>query len=196
VAYFERLWMGLPDAAPEHFELRREFMLGALEPGSKVIDVGAGAGWFAGALAGAGFSVVGVEVAHEPVRRARERFPGLEFLVVGEGTLPFPAATFDGAWLGEVLEHVADTIGLLDEVARVLAPGGRLVASTPDHGWRLRLALGLSRRAFERHFEPRADHLRFFTDATLKGLLEACGFEQIAIRRHSGVLLATARAPR
>jgi len=196
VTYFERLWMGLPDAVPERFELRRDFMLGALEAASKVIDVGAGAGWFAAALAGAGHSVVGVEVAHEPVRRARERFPGLEFLLVSEGSLPFAAATFDGAWLGEVLEHVADVVGLLDEVARVLAPGGRLALSTPAHGWRLRLALGVSRRAFERHFEPRADHLRFFTDATLERLLAACGFEQIAIRARSGVLLATARAPR
>jgi SAM-dependent methyltransferase len=196
VTYFERLWSELPDAAPEHFELRREFMLEALAPGSKVIDVGAGAGWFAAALAGAGCSVVGVEVAQEPVRRARERFPALEFVVVPEGRLPFAAAAFDGAWLGEVLEHVADVVGLLDEVARVLAPGGRLALSTPAHGWRLRLALGVSRRAFERHFEPRADHLRFFTDATLERLLAACGFEQIAIRARSGVLLATARAPR
>jgi SAM-dependent methyltransferase len=196
VTYFERLWSELPDAAPEHFELRRDFMLEALAPGSKVIDVGAGAGWFAAALAGAGCSVIGVEVAQEPVRRARERFPELEFVVVGEGRLPFAAAAFDGAWLGEVLEHVTDVVGLLDEVARVLAPGGRLALSTPAHGWRLRLALGLSRRAFERHFEPRADHLRFFTDATLEGLLAACGFEQIAIRARSGVLLATARAPR
>ncbi|MGA2758649.1 MAG: methyltransferase domain-containing protein [Solirubrobacteraceae bacterium] len=196
MTYFERLWSELPDAAPEHFELRREFMLEALAPGSKVIDVGAGAGWFAAALAGAGCSVVGVEVAQEPVRRARERFPALEFVVVPEGRLPFAAAAFDGAWLGEVLEHVADVVGLLDEVARVLAPGGRLALSTPAHGWRLRLALGVSRRAFERHFEPRADHLRFFTDATLERLLAACGFEQIAIRARSGVLLATARAPR
>ena len=196
MTYFERLWSELPDAAPEHFELRREFMLEALAPGSKVIDVGAGAGWFAAALAGAGCSVVGVEVAQEPVRRARERFPALEFVVVPEGRLPFAAAAFAGAWLGEVLEHVADVVGLLDEVARVLAPGGRLALSTPAHGWRLRLALGVSRRAFERHFEPRADHLRFFTDATLERLLAACGFEQIAIRARSGVLLATARAPR
>jgi SAM-dependent methyltransferase len=195
VTYFERLWSELPDAVPEHFEMRREFMLGALEGCSMVIDVGAGTGRFTAALAGAGVAAIGVEVAHEPVRRARERFPALEFLVVDEGTLPFAPGAFDGAWLGEVLEHVADTVGLLDQVSKVLAPGGLLAASTPDHGWRLRLTLGLSRRAFERHFEPRADHLRFFTARTMAALLGACGFEQIEIRRRSGVLLATARVP-
>jgi SAM-dependent methyltransferase len=195
VAYFERLWSELPDAPPEHFARRRDFVLGALEPGTAVIDVGCGAGWFAAALAQAGFAVVGVEVAQEPVRRARARFPALEFRVVAESELPFDAGAFAGAWIGEVLEHVQDGLGLLSEVARVLAPGGRLALSTPDHGWGLRLRLGLSRRAFERHFEPRADHLRFFTARTLETLIDAAGYEQIRIRRERGVLLAAARTP-
>jgi SAM-dependent methyltransferase len=196
VSYFERLWKELPDAHPEHFEMRRDFLLATLDPGSRVIDVGCGAGWFAAELAHAGFAVVGVEVAAEPVRRARERFPQLDFRLAGERELPFDADAFDGAWLGEVLEHVADGIGLLEELVRVVAPGGLLVLSTPDHGWMLRLRLGVSRAAFERHFEPRADHLRFFTAGTLRSLLEAVGFEQIAIRRAGAVLLASARTPR
>lgn len=194
--YFERLWNQLPEVAPEHFALRRDFVVAALEPGSRVIDVGCGEGSFCGALAEAGFSVVGVEVAQEPVRRARARFADLEFLVVGQGELPFPQSSFDGAWMGEVLEHVQDGLGLLWEVARVIGPGGRLAVSTPDHGWRRRLLLGVSRRAFEAHFEPRSDHVRFFTRRSLAALLEAGGFEQIRIRAARGVLLASARAAR
>lgn len=196
MGYFERLWDGLPEVTPEHFALRRDFAIAALPPRSRVIDVGCGAGWFSGALAGAGFSVVGVEVAHEPVRRARARFAELEFLVVAEGELPFAADSFDGAWLGEVLEHVQDGLGLLWEVARVIGPGGRVAVSTPDHGWRRRLWLGLSRRAFEAHFEPRSDHVRFFTRRSLVALLEAGGFEEIRVRCARGVLLASARAAR
>jgi 2-polyprenyl-3-methyl-5-hydroxy-6-metoxy-1,4-benzoquinol methylase len=196
MGYFERLWNGLPEVTPEHFALRRDFAIAALQPRSRVIDVGCGAGWFSGALAGAGFSVVGVEVAQEPVRRARARFADLEFLVVAEGELPFAADSFDGAWLGEVLEHVQDGLGLLWEVARVIGPGGRVAVSTPDHGWRRRLWLGLSRRAFEAHFEPRSDHVRFFTRRSLVALLEAGGFEEIRVRRARGVLLASARAAR
>jgi ubiquinone/menaquinone biosynthesis C-methylase UbiE len=196
MGYFERLWRGLPDSAPEHFELRRAFLISALEPGSRVIDVGCGAGWFSGALAAAGFSVVGVEAAEEPVRRARARHGDLEFVVAGGEELPFPAGAFDAAWMGEVIEHVQDGLGLLAEVARVVGPGGRLVLSSPDHPWPRRLWLGVSRRAFEEHFEPRSDHVRFFTRRTLAGLLCAGGFEQIEIRRAQGVLLATARAAR
>ena len=59
MSYFERLWKELPDARPEHFEMRRDFLLATLVPGSRIIDVGCGGGWFAGELARAGFAVVG-----------------------------------------------------------------------------------------------------------------------------------------
>jgi 2-polyprenyl-3-methyl-5-hydroxy-6-metoxy-1,4-benzoquinol methylase len=196
MGYHERLWRELPDLPPEHFEIRLAFVIAALEPGSTVLDVGCGGGWFSAALAREGFSVAGFDVAEEPVRRARARCADLEFHVVRGAELPFGAGTFAAAWMGEVLEHVQDGLELLAEVARVLGPGGRLVLTTPDHGWARRLWLGVSRRAFEGHFEPRSDHLRFFTAHSLEGLLAAGGFEEIAIRRARGVLLATARAAR
>jgi len=197
VAYFERLWSELPDAVPEHFERRRDFLIATLEPGSRVLDVGCGAGWFCAALADAGFAVAGVDVASGAIARARARCPDVQFEVSGEGgELPFAPAAFDAAWLGEVLEHVQDGLGLLAAVARVLVPGGRLIASTPDHGRALRLWLGLSARAFERHFEPRSDHVRFFTSRTLGELLEAAGYEEPEIHARRGSLLASSRAAR
>jgi 2-polyprenyl-3-methyl-5-hydroxy-6-metoxy-1,4-benzoquinol methylase len=196
VAYFERLWSELPDAVPERFEQRREFLLAALGPGARVLDVGCGSGWFSEALSAAGFAAVGVDVAAEAIRRARARCPQLEFKIAGEGELPFSPGSFDAAWLGEVLEHVQDCVGVLAAVERVLAPGGQLIASTPDHGRMLRLALGLSTRAFERHFEPRSDHVRFFTRRTLRELLDAAGYREIEIHARRGSLYASSRAAR
>jgi 2-polyprenyl-3-methyl-5-hydroxy-6-metoxy-1,4-benzoquinol methylase len=197
VGYFERLWSELPDIMPEHFERRREFLLAALSPGARVLDVGCGSGWFCEALAGAGFQTVGVDVAGEAIRRARVRCPELEFQLVGEGAeLPFAPGSFDAAWLGEVLEHVQDGLGLLAGVERTLVGGGQLIASTPDHGRALRLALGLSKRAFERHFEPRSDHVRFFTRRTLGELLDAAGYREIQIHARRGSLYASSRAAR
>jgi SAM-dependent methyltransferase len=199
VGYFERLWNELPDAPPERFELRRAFLIESLRPGSRVLDVGCGAGWFCEALDGAGFAVVGVDVAGEAIRRARERCPGVEFALVAEQApheLPYTDDSFDAAWLGETLEHVQDVIALLEEIHRVLAPGGRLIVTTPDHGRLLRLRLALSTRAFERHFEPRSDHVRFFTRRTLATLLEACGYGDIDVRAQRGTLLARTAAAR
>jgi ubiquinone/menaquinone biosynthesis C-methylase UbiE len=194
VGYFERLWSELEDALPEHFERRREFLLSVLEPPASVLDVGCGSGWFAQALLAAGFEVTAVDVAAEAIRRARVRAPQARFALAGEGRLPFEDGSFGAAWLGEVIEHVQDGIGMLEETARVLAPGGRLVATTPDHPRLLRLRLGLSARSFERHFDPRSDHVRFFTARTLRYLLEVCGFVEVSVRARDGLLEASARA--
>lgn len=187
------MW-GAAGGEPEGFAPRLAFLEGHLPAGARVLDVGCGEGWFAGALAQRGFAVVGTDVSVVALGRARARHPDLEFVLGEETSLPFADASFSVAWLGEVLEHVRDGIGLLEEVARVLGPGGRLLGSTPDHPWWLRLVLGLDRRAFERHFEPRADHLRFFTRRTLAELLDAGGFEATAMRARRGALLVSARA--
>jgi len=134
--------------------------------------VGCGEGVFAGELAAAGADVVGIDVADEPLRRARLRHPELDLRVVdGEDAWALPDAAFDVVWAGEVIEHVADTARWLSEVRRVLRPHGTLLLTTPGHDRLGMLRLALSRRAFEEHFDPRGDHLRFYTRATLEGLL-------------------------
>ncbi len=130
---------------------------------------------------------MGIDVAEEPLRRAARRDPGLDLRVVSaDGPWPLANASFDVVWAGETIEHVADTAGWLSEVRRVLVPGGRLLLSTPDHG-RLRvLWLACSRRAFEAHFDPRADHLRYYTRASLTRLLDEQGFLDVAVRAAAG----------
>ena len=154
------------------------------------MDLGCGLGDFAGVLAETGREVVGCDVAEAALRLARSRHPGLEFVLSRGDELPFDDDVFDVVWMGEVLEHVQDGLGLLAEVQRVLPPGGRLLISTPDHGALRRLWLGLSRRAFERNFDPRSDHVRFFTSHSLRALLGAADFDVAQIASKDGVLLA------
>jgi 2-polyprenyl-3-methyl-5-hydroxy-6-metoxy-1,4-benzoquinol methylase len=204
-SYQEALWEAVPeDLEPVDFARRRDFLLGHVCAGERVLDVGCGEGRFAAALAGAGAEVVGLDVALEPLRRARERHPELVDLrqAPAAGAWPLEDASFDVVWAGEVIEHVADTAGWLSEVRRVLRSGGALVLSTPDHG-RLRMLLwAFGPRAFEAHFDPRADHLRFYTRRTLMELLEDFGFHDVDVRRAGGPpgarrqLLASARRSR
>jgi 2-polyprenyl-3-methyl-5-hydroxy-6-metoxy-1,4-benzoquinol methylase len=191
-AYHESLWEGVPAGLePPDFDLRRRFLLEHVVAGERVLDVGCGEGWFAVELARAGAAVVGIDVVEEPLRRARERGVGLcpELdlrLVDADGPWPVDDAGFDVVWAGETIEHVADTAGWLSQARRVLRPGGRLLLSTPAHG-RLRvLALALSRRAFEAHFDPRADHLRFYTRSGLTQLLSEFGFQEVSVRAAAG----------
>jgi ubiquinone/menaquinone biosynthesis C-methylase UbiE len=191
-AYHESLWEGVPAGLePSDFDLRRRFLLERVAAGERVLDVGCGEGWFAVELARAGARVMGIDVAEEPLRRARERGAGLRpeldlRLVDADGPWPLDDASVDAVWAGETIEHIADTGGWLSQARRVLRPGGRLLLSTPAHGRLTVLWLALSPRAFEAHFDPRADHLRFYTRSGLTRLLSEFGFQEVSVRAAAG----------
>jgi 2-polyprenyl-6-hydroxyphenyl methylase / 3-demethylubiquinone-9 3-methyltransferase len=194
--YHEELWRALPEGLePSDFLARRDFLLAHVSPGERVLDVGCGEGRFTKELVGAGAQAVGIDVAEEPLRRARARHPELELgLVAEDGPWELADASFDVVWAGEVIEHVADTAAWLSEVRRVLRSGGSLLVSTPDHDRLTLMRLALSRRAFAAHFDPRGDHLRFYNRETLTRLVTDFGFEQINVRR-SGRWTAGGRGP-
>ncbi len=105
--------------------------------GSRVLDIGTGNGTIAAELAtqvGATGRVVGVDV--EDVRVDRD---GYDFHVLDGARLPFANGSFDVVVSNHVVEHVGDGDAQqrhLDEVARVLAPGGVAYVAVP-HRWRL-----------------------------------------------------------
>ncbi|MGA8363159.1 MAG: methyltransferase domain-containing protein [Solirubrobacteraceae bacterium] len=187
-SYYEALWEDVPAGAqPPEFALRRRFLLERISAGEHVLDVGCGEGRFASELVRAGVHVVGIDVAETPLLRARERDPGLDLrLTDADGPWPIEDASFDAVWAGETIEHVADTASWMSEVRRVLRPGGRLLLSTPAHGRLRMLWLALSARAFETHFDPCADHLRFYTSAALTRLLGEFGFQEVSVRGAAG----------
>ncbi len=175
------------DAQPERLKLRRAFLLANVEHGAIVLDVGCGAGELSAALVQAGARPIAVDVAREALRRARERVPGLDARLWGPGTpLPVDDASVDAVWAGEVVEHVADVAPWLSELRRVLKPRGTLLLTTPHHGPGTLLRLALSRRAFAQHFEPRSDHVQYFSPRTLRVLLDDLGFDVAELRCAGG----------
>jgi ubiquinone/menaquinone biosynthesis C-methylase UbiE len=179
----DSIWERVPTAArPERFELRRRFLTARVEPGEVVLDLGCGAGEFAAALLQLGATPIGVDVSGEALRRASERVPDVDLRHWPAGELPVRDASIDVVWAGEVVEHVVDVAPWLSEVRRVLRPGGRLLLTTPHHGPARMLGLALSRRRFAAHFEPLADHVRFFSPQTLRALLDDFHFDVVELR--------------
>lgn len=210
-SYHDSVWEQVPEGLdPPDLELRLAFIRAHVAPVAaraerppRVLDVGCGEGRFAAELARVGMTVLGVDVAAEPLRRARERHPGVDLRIVpAEGPWPLADASFDVVWAGETIEHVADTAGWLSEVRRVLRSGGSLLLSTPAHGRLTMLGLAVSRKKLDAHFDPRGDHLRFYTARTLTRLLEEFGFEDVDVRAAGGLpgarrlLLGAARRAR
>jgi ubiquinone/menaquinone biosynthesis C-methylase UbiE len=182
----DAVWSAVPEGAePERFAARRAFLLAHVASGQRLLHLGCGPGTFPAPLLEAGCVVTMADVAGEALRRARARAPGTEAVQLVEGApLPFAEDAFDVVWAGEVLEHVADVVGLLAEARRVLRWGGTLLATTPWHG---RLVV-----ATDAHFDPRADHLRFFSARTLRAVLADTGFASTRVRRAGRGLHATA----
>lgn len=101
-----------------------------------VLDIGCGPGELSFLFAELGHRVTGLDI-NEPLveiarRRAGERGVGTEFHVGSADGLPFADGAFDVCLAPELLEHVPDWRACLDEMTRVLRPGGVLFLSTTN----------------------------------------------------------------
>jgi SAM-dependent methyltransferase len=96
-------------------------------PDAKLLDVGCGSAWLAGHFS----DYTGIDGSPEAVAAAAAKGRTIVHCDVNN-PLPFDDATFDGVVLKDLLEHVADPVAVVREARRVLKPGGRVFASSPD----------------------------------------------------------------
>ncbi len=103
-------------------------------PGERIVDLGCAAGALTHFFASSGATVVGVDSEPRAIAKARSLFPELEFLEADVTNLPFADGSFDKAVAGDLVEHLDDATlrAMLDEVRRVLVPGGSLAIYTPN----------------------------------------------------------------
>ncbi|MFJ8663658.1 class I SAM-dependent methyltransferase [Streptomyces sp. NPDC093795] len=191
----------VPVASGEARTLRQARMLadalgpvGPGRPAATVLDVGCGDG-SAGAIAARvldGHRIVGIDWSQDALRRAA---PRLSQVVRGELTgsgLPFASGSADAVLFSEVVEHLVDPDSALDELRRVLRPGGHLMLSTPNlAAWYNRaLLLAGVQPVFSEvslrgiHGRPGSEvvgHLRLYTARALREFVAASGFEVVKV---------------
>ncbi|MGD3106346.1 class I SAM-dependent methyltransferase [Streptomyces sp. YGL11-2] len=163
-------------------------------PPATVLDIGCGDGTAAATAATplAGHRIIGVDWSQDALRRAATRIPTVVRGELTDGGLPFATGSADAVLFSEVIEHLVDPDAALDELRRVLRPGGHLMLSTPNlAAWYNRglLLAGIqpvfsevSLRAI--HGRPGTQvvgHLRLYTARALRGFLTASGFDVIQI---------------
>jgi SAM-dependent methyltransferase len=181
-SYYEEYWRDAAGSAVEADPLtpsRLAIFARHVRAPARVLDAGCGSGRTTEALRRAGYDAVGVELSHTALSLApAAAFPRIRCAV--DAPLPFRDATFDAVYCAEVLEHLFDPALAVSELHRVLRPGGKIVASVPFHG-RLKNLL-IAAAAFDTHFDPRGQHIRFFSRRTFRKLFEGAGFRAIASR--------------
>jgi SAM-dependent methyltransferase len=93
----------------------------------RMLDVGCGSAWLAEHFS----DYTGIDGSPEAVAAAAARERRV-LLASVEQPLPFDDASFDGVVMKDLLEHVGDAVFVVREALRVLRPGGRVFASSPD----------------------------------------------------------------
>ncbi len=105
---------------------RRKTVKAVVEPGDRVLDAACGTGDLAIIAAKAGGVVVGLDFSERMLERARRKAPELEWVRGDLLALPFDEESFDSATVGFGVRNVADLGAGIEELRRVLKPGGRL----------------------------------------------------------------------
>jgi len=120
--------------------------------GERVLDIAAGTGTSAAAIAKSGAEVTALDFSAGMVEVGRKRQPQLEFIVGDAEQLPFGDDQFDAVTISFGLRNVNRPKVALSEMYRVLKPGGRLVIcefSTPPM-----IGLRVGYQAYLRHILP------------------------------------------
>jgi SAM-dependent methyltransferase len=102
------------------------------KPGEYILDVGCGDGQLSRRIVDTGANVLGVDTSAAMIAAARERWIEAEH-ASGEA-LPFGDGVFDAVFSNAALHWMRDQDAMLEEVHRVLKPGGRFVAEMGGHG--------------------------------------------------------------
>lgn len=144
-----------------------------------MLDIGCGEGLFLSIARSMGWQAEGVEPSVAASTRAREAHN----LLVFTGTLEqakFPSSHFDVIFMWDVIEHLKNPSEVMNEVNRILKPGGLLLVYTPNYSSLVyivaRFLYKLSVKSFLKNLHT-AKHVYFFTPRTLTQLLNKHNFE-------------------
>lgn len=176
----DRTYLDQLSARAETFRYNLDRIKSLLPSRGRLLDVGSYCGVFLNVARAAGYAVLGVEPSRWASEYAKREF-GVETILgtlsdVGEG------AGFDIVTSWDVLEHVSDPQRQLQEMNRVLKPGGLLAFST------LNIANWYPSLLRERWPWLMDMHLYYFDDALVEWMLKRAGFRLIEARDYCHII--------
>jgi SAM-dependent methyltransferase len=154
---------------------RQHKVISSIKRGGALLDIGCSSGGFLAALAGAPWTLFGIEIEASAAERARRR-TGAQVFVGDVVKAPFACATFDVITCFDVLEHVYNPRQFLDKIHGWLKPGGIFYTMLPNiDSWEFRVF-----RSYWYGLElPR--HISHFSPMSLRHLMASFGFEEVFV---------------
>jgi 2-polyprenyl-3-methyl-5-hydroxy-6-metoxy-1,4-benzoquinol methylase len=185
-AYYESVYR-YETSSPHGFDgYERNAILKRIYPsgqGLKLLDLGAGNGTVSQFFLNQGYEVYALEWSEAGVEKLRKLGVNAQTWDVEDTPYSYADQCFDEVFWGDNVEHLFFPEQVAKEIYRILKPGGRLVLSTPNHGWIINrlyyLFNGVPRRT-EGHQVPiwQWQHIRYFNQSTMREFLRDCGFDQ------------------
>ncbi len=191
----------------EQSQMRFDRLMGLanaiIKKSDNVLDIGCGSGYFLGKMHARlpVASYYGSDISQKAIEQARETYKNFTFVCENtEQHISFPDKYFNAVFASEVVEHLVDIDGFIENVHRVLKPDGHLIISTPNLTSWLNRGLLMSglwplyhEPSYRRNipiiqlktFEmpkssiPTAGHLRLFNIPMLRKLFALYGFSVI-----------------
>lgn len=175
------------------FAKRAEYIFSAIERlrPQKILDAGCGRGFYVKALSFYDFpkEIHGIDINSEYIKKAEKLALSDKRIKIAEGSiykLPYKDNFFDVVICSEILEHLTDEKKALQEIRRVLKPGGSLIATVPHHNFPFLWdpLNWILMRLFNTHVNKNiwwlagiwADHEQLYTEKQLREIVSAQGF--------------------
>ena len=132
----------------------------AAQEGERILDLGCGDGQLTCRIAATGASVIGVDASAEMVAAARSR--GIVADEAAADLLPYADGGFDAVFSNAALHWVRNQDAMMDEVRRVLRPGGSFVAEMGGHGNIAAIRVALMAVLARHGFGDREDGVNYY----------------------------------
>jgi 2-polyprenyl-3-methyl-5-hydroxy-6-metoxy-1,4-benzoquinol methylase len=150
-----------------------------------MLDVGCGEGFVISHFQKLGWRVAGIDFSRAGVTQMN---PDCEsFVEQGDvfqllGSKIAAGERYDLVWLGNVLEHVLDPVGLLRSLSKIVKPEGLLVVTVPNDGNAYHETLLANRDIPLRFWIAIPDHISYFTADSLRRTADATGWECLELQ--------------
>lgn len=151
----------------------------------RMLDVGCGEGFVLSHFLSLGWQVAGIDFSRAGVEQMNPDC--LPFVQQGDvfqllETQITAGERYNLVWLGNVLEHVLDPVGLLRSLRQIISSEGLLVITVPNDGNAYHEALLESGDIPDRFWIAIPDHLSYFTAESLKSIASATGWDCLALQ--------------